>query len=66
VWPLGVVLDAKGIEAPLLARTRALHRRDRAPFHRPMHPLVRTVLLRLPRMNALVRDPGGSTGIGQM
>lgn len=55
VRPFGVVLGPERVEPLLLARARALRRLDGAPLHRPVHALVRAVLLRLTRVAALKR-----------
>ena len=53
---LVVVLASERIEVALLGGAGLSDRLDRLPFERPMHALVRAVLLRRRRPNALVRD----------
>src|SRR5262245_44816419 len=55
--PLAVVLGAPGMEAALLTSGRARGRPGRLGLERSMHPLVGPVLLRVTRLDALVRDP---------
>jgi hypothetical protein len=42
----GIVLAAERVDVSLLCRAGLPHRFDGLPFERPMHPLVRAVLLR--------------------
>ncbi len=56
VRPHVVVLDAEVIKRPLLAAEGRAGRADRFAFEGAMHALVRPILLRLPREDALRLD----------
>lgn len=56
VRPVVVVVGAEAIERALLFDERRGWRRRGVLLQRPVHPLVATVLLRLPGLDALGND----------
>src|SRR6266508_3325506 len=55
--PFVVVLIAEPIESPLLRPAMGAPRPRRLPLQLPMHPLVPSVLLRMPHLDLLRPDP---------
>jgi hypothetical protein len=55
--PDGVVFEAEGVTALLLGRRRCRRRTHRRLLQRPVHPLVPSVLLRMPGLDPFWDDP---------